>query len=153
VSLLLTRYVQTSGLEFSGTLLIRRNNDAFRFQYDIKSDDGGSFAAAGPARFVGDRVELVVETLEQSVDYEIDGRHYAVKDVLKGTVFKIDNRIYLILENQLARFCNEVNLGTEPRRTTDGTYFFRDLGDEGPAAATPELPPTRVAFAHFSSNN
>jgi hypothetical protein len=66
---------------------------------------------------------------------------------------KIDNRIYLILENQLARFCNEVNLGTEPRRTTDGTYFFRDLGDEGPAAATPELPPTRVAFAHFSSNN
>jgi hypothetical protein len=83
-------YVQTSGLEFSGTLLIRRNNDAFRFQYDIKSDDGGSFAAAGPARFVGDRVELVVETLEQSVDYEIDGRHYAVKDVLKGTFFKIE---------------------------------------------------------------
>jgi hypothetical protein len=134
-------YVKTSGLEFFSTLLIRRNNDAHQFQYDMKSDDGGSFAAAGPARFVGDRVELVVETLEQSVDYEIDGRHYAVKDVLKGTVFKIDNRIYLILENQLARFCNEVNLGTEPRRTTDGTYFFRDLGDDGPAAATPELPP------------
>ena len=67
-----------------------------------------------------------METLEQTVDYEIDGRHYAVKDVLKGTVFKIDNRIYLILENQLARFCNEVNLGMEPQ-TTAGGYFSRDL--------------------------
>ena len=46
----------------------------------------------------------------------------------------------LILENQLARFCNEVNLGIKPQ-TTDGSYFSRDLGHEGPAAATPELPP------------
>ncbi len=134
-------YEQTSGLEFVSKLLIFKKGDEFRFQYKMKSDDGGSFAAAGPARFVDDRVELVVETLKQSVDYEIDGRHYAVNDVVKCRIFKLNNRIYLIMENQLARFCNEVNLGTEPRPTTEGRYFFRDLGDKGPAAATPELPP------------
>jgi hypothetical protein len=133
-------YKESSGLESVSTLLIRRTNEEFRFQYDMKTDDGGNFAAAGPARFVGDRVELVMETLEQNRDFDIDGRHYAIKDILKGTVFKIDNRIYLILENQLDRFCNEVNLGMEPQ-TTDGGYFSRDLGNEGPAAATPELPP------------
>jgi hypothetical protein len=134
-------YARSSGLESYSTLLIRRNHDEFRFQYEMRTDDGGSFAAAGPARFVGDRVELVVKTLEQNRDFEIDGRHYAVNDVVKCTVIQLDSRIYLIPGDLLARFCNEVNLGTEPRRTTDGRYFFRDLGDKGRATATPERPP------------
>jgi hypothetical protein len=134
-------YAQSSGLESFSTLLIRRNDDEFRFRYEMKTDDGGSFAAAGPARFVGDRVELVVETLEQDRDYEIDGKHYSVSDVLRCTLFRINKCIYLIMEGQLARFCNEVNLGTGLQPTTTGGYFSRDLGDEGAAAATPELPP------------
>ena len=134
-------YERTSGLESISRLLIHKSNGGLRFQYEMKTDDGGRFAAAGPARFVDGRVELVVETLEQNRDFEIYGRHYAVKDVMKGTVLKIDNRIFLIMENELARFCNEVNLATVPRPTTEGSYFSRDLGDKGTGAATLVLPP------------
>jgi hypothetical protein len=134
-------YKSSSGLESVTDLLIDRNNDEFRFKYDLKFDDGGSFVAAGPVRFVGDWIELVVETLEQNRDFEIYGKHYAVKDVLKGKVLKVDNRIYFILEDDLARFCNELNLGTDPQQSTEGRYFVRELGDKGPVTPTPELPP------------
>src|SRR5207244_1418020 len=57
-----------------------------------------------------------------------------------------DGRVYLVPRDELARFCNDVNQGDEPRRSVHGSFLLRSGDERKKVSGSPEIPAT---YQHF----
>jgi len=51
-----------------------------------------------------------------------------------------ESRLYLVPQESIADFCNEVNMGLEPRRDPTGEFFLREGDWKRPVNGLPEVP-------------
>lgn len=53
---------------------------------------------------------------------------------------KWGNRLYLIPEDEVIKFCNEINQGREPRDDVNGLFYLRRGDEKKPVIGFPDLP-------------
>jgi hypothetical protein len=142
------RYDRNSDIASASRISITKKDKTFEYTYELSTDDGGSIKAEGPVQFVGDRIDLLVRKLEQDRDFTHNGKRFAEMRVMPFFLIKWDKRTYLVGEDELDHFCNEVNLGTESPRDGGSEYFSRDEGegkaDKGVVSMIPDIIPTHA---------
>jgi hypothetical protein len=139
------RYHQSPGLESSRTITITKAGESCIYSYEMTTDDGGFIEAEGPVQFVDDRVNLIVKKMEQNRDFTVDGKRVAEIRVMPFFLIKWDKTTYLVEEEKLDKFCNEVNLREESKPNFSGDFFYRDeVKDDNGAASTIHDVPTHA---------
>jgi hypothetical protein len=136
-------YDLSLGIESVGKISIVKKDDNYEHTYAFSTDDGGTFVATGPVRFVGDRIDLVMKKIEQNRDFTVDGkRSFAEVGVRSYFLIKWDKKVYLVPEEDLVQFCNKVNLKSKPEVSWTERYYIRDrsVDADGVMSTAPELP-------------
>lgn len=136
-------YKLSPGIESSSEIIIVKKGDKYEHSYAFATDDGGRFAATGPVRFVGERIDLVMKTIDQNRDFTVDGkRTFAEVGVLSFFLVHWDTKTYLIPEDKLVQFCNKLNLRSKPKPSLIDRFDMRDRVAEpgGVLSTAPELP-------------
>ena len=99
------------------------------YRYSYWSWCGSCPSGAYEGRYSRADGELVLTSPEQSEELE---RHF--REIEWG------QRRYLVNDESLVRFANEVNAGTEPRSTPEGRFLLEVGGESRAIAGTPSLP-------------
>jgi hypothetical protein len=137
------RYKLPDGLESHCELIITKEGNGYHFKDEFSTDDGGSFSAQGPAQFVGDRIDLVLKTIEQNREFTHNGKTYAEIGILSFYLIRWDKTTYLVPAEEFANLCNELNLGSKPGLLTYRNYYELQEaeGNQGPRSTIADLPP------------
>lgn len=133
---LVGEYERGSGLSDNLTLRILSEG---RFNYEVDSDIGPQEKGAGSLTTEGAMIILVRET--ESLFGE-------TSTILGSRLVMISwgERLYLVEDNRLIDFVNDVNLGAEPRRDWMGGYLLRSGDWKKEVSATPRVPESRRSF-------
>lgn len=136
-------YRLSPGIESSSEIIIVKKGNNYEHRYAFSTDDGGRFAASGPVRLVGERIDLVMNHIDQNRDFTVDGkRTFAEVSVLSFFLVHWGTRTYLIPEDKLVEFCNKWNLRSKPRSSLIDRFYMqaRVAGPGGVLSTAPELP-------------
>jgi hypothetical protein len=121
--------------------------DGLGFSIMLKIDPKGAFTVEGatdtlPFTFLSASGSYLIRggTLELTASkVDVDKSHLWER-YSKLNLVSWGERIYLIPNSRLLAFCNDINLGDEPRNTVHGDFLLKEDDDKKPINYLPTLP-------------